>query len=58
MYVILSAICEPICGEKKIIKFLEGFVDTYKTILGILIGVDILFIISTGIIINLCSKIT
>lgn len=58
VYVILSAICEPICGEKKITKFLEGFVDTYKTILGILIGVDILFIISTGIIINLCSKIT
>lgn len=58
IYVILSAICEPICNEKKITKFLDGFVDVYKTILGILIGVDILFIISTGIIINLCSKIT
>ncbi|MNI47527.1 Stage III sporulation protein AE precursor [compost metagenome] len=57
VYNILSALAEPICSETKITKALDMFADTYKTLLGILIGVTILFVISTGIILNLSTSI-
>ena len=58
VYSILSSLIEPICKNEQVSKFITGFVTTYKTLLGILIGVAILFIISTGIILNLASKVT
>lgn len=57
VYYLLAAISEIVCKEEKIKKYIKGFVDVYKTLLGILIGINILFIISIGIIINLCGKI-
>lgn len=58
IYMILSSLIEPICKDSQIIKFISGFVSTYKTLLGILIGITILFIISTGIILNLATTVT
>lgn len=58
VYTILSCLIEPICKNEQISKFISGFVSTYKTLLGILIGVAILFIISTGIILNIASTVT
>lgn len=58
VYSILSSLIEPICKNEQVSKFISGFVSTYKTLLGILIGVAILFIISTGIILNLASSVT
>ena len=58
IYMILSSLIEPICKNEQVTKFISGFVSTYKTLLGILIGVTILFIISTGIILNLASSVT
>ena len=58
VYMILSSLIEPICKNEQVTKFISGFVSTYKTLLGILIGVAILFIISTGIILNLASSVT
>lgn len=57
VYMILSSLIEPICKNEQVSKFISGFVSTYKTLLGILIGVAILFIISTGIILNLASSV-
>lgn len=57
VYMILTALAEPVCTDSKIIKTLDMFTDTYKTLLGILIGVTILFVISTGIILNLSTSI-
>ena len=37
--------------------FISGFANIYKTILGILIGVTILFVISSGIIFNLANSV-
>ncbi len=56
-YKVLSALIEPICNDKEISEYINGFADIYQTILGILIGISILFIISIGIIINLSSQI-
>lgn len=57
VYYLLAAISEIVCKEEKIKKYIKGFGEVYKTLLGILIGINILFIISIGIIINLCGKI-
>lgn len=57
VYMILSALIEPLCHDESITKYISGFAATYKTILGVLIGVSILFIISTGIILNLASSV-
>lgn len=57
VYYLLAAISEIVCKEEKIKKYIKGFGDVYKTLLGILIGINILFIISIGIIINLWGKI-
>jgi len=58
VYMVLNSLIEPICNNEQISKFLSGFISTYKTLLGILIGVAILFVISTGIILNLASSVT
>lgn len=57
IYKILAALIEPICDDENISKYISGFTSTYQTILGILIGISILFVISTGIILNLSSQI-
>ncbi len=57
IYNILSAVCEPICKDEKILKVLSNFASIYKTMSGILIGVAIIFIISIGIILNIGSGI-
>lgn len=57
VYIILSALIEPICDDANISKYISGFVNIYKTILGVLIGVSILFIISTGITLNLVGQV-
>lgn len=57
IYKILAALIEPICDDENISKYISGFASTYQTILGILIGISILFVISTGIILNLSSQI-
>ena len=57
IYMLLSALVEPISTDALISKYLSSFANIYKTILGVLIGVTILFIISTGIILNLVNNI-
>lgn len=57
VYSLLVALSEPVCQEESVQKYLAGFSNIYKTLLGILIGIIILFVISTGIILNLSSKI-
>lgn len=57
IYMLLEAVVEPICGSEQINKFISGFANIYKTILGILIGVTILFVISSGIIFNLANSV-
>lgn len=57
IYSLLFAIIEPICNNESITKYISGFVGIYKTLLGILIGISILFIISTGIILNLVGQV-
>lgn len=57
VYMLIGSVSQIICSNEKITKFINGYAEVYKTLLGILIGIDILFIISTGIILNLCSKI-
>ena len=57
IYMLLASLVEPICSNNLISKYLSSFANVYKTMLGILIGVVILFIISTGIILNLVNSI-
>lgn len=57
VYMLIASVSQIICSNEKITKFINGYAEVYKTLLGVLIGIDILFIISTGIILNLCSKI-
>lgn len=57
VYHILVALTEPICNDKTIMKYLEGFASLYKNLLGVLIGIVILFVISTGITLNLVSAV-
>ena len=57
IYNLLSAICEPICTDEKVIKVISNFASIYKTMSGILIGIAIIFIISIGIILNIGTTI-
>lgn len=57
IYMLLSALVEPISTDTLISKYLSSFANIYKTMLGVLIGVTILFVISTGIILNLVNNI-
>lgn len=57
IYMILAALVEPIMQDETISKYLSSFANTYKTLLGIVIGITILFVISAGIILNLINNI-
>ncbi|MBR5227254.1 MAG: hypothetical protein IKV94_01270 [Clostridia bacterium] len=53
----VSAIAEALNLDNKIVKIIEGFSNSYKTILGILIAISIMFITSIGVVISLMEKI-
>ena len=57
MYMILESLAEPICHDKKLLSFISSFVELYKVLIGILIGVAILNIISVGIIVKIGSSV-
>ena len=58
LYNILIAISEPINEDKSIESFLKGFVGVYKDMPGILIGIMVLFVMSTGIILSIISSVS
>ena len=53
IYNVFSALLEPVCKDSKILEVLNNFASIYKVMIGIMIGVSIMFIISMGIIINI-----
>lgn len=57
IYYILGVLIEPICDDSTVSKFISGIYSVYKTLFGILVGIVIIFIISTGIILNLTNAI-
>lgn len=57
LYKLLSAFSEPINSDSTISSFIDGFTKIYKDMLGILIGVMVLFVMSTGIIMGMVSSI-
>jgi stage III sporulation protein AE len=57
IYTLLGALIQPIYKDDNLEKYISSFAKVYKNLLGILIGIVILFIISTAIIINLSSSI-
>lgn len=58
IYMLLAALVEPISNNELTSKYLSSIANTYKTMLGVLIGITILFVISTGIILNLVSTLS
>ena len=54
---VLAALSETIVDNKNIIGIIDSFADTYKVLLGILIGILALFIMSSGVIIKLMGSI-
>lgn len=58
IYMLLAALVEPISNDELTSKYLSSISNTYKTMLGVLIGITILFVISTGIILNLVSTLS
>jgi stage III sporulation protein AE len=58
LYKALSAFSEPINEDKLISDFIDDFSNVYKDMLGILIGISILFIMTTGIIMKMISSIS
>lgn len=57
IYMLLASIVEPICSESNVSKYISSFSDVYKNLLGVLVGITILFVISTGIILNLINAV-
>lgn len=57
IYTVLGALIQPIYKDDTLEKYILSFAKVYKNLLGILIGIVILFIISTAIVINLSSSI-
>ena len=55
VYNIFSALLEPVCKDNKILDVLSNFASIYKVMIGIMIGISIMFIISMGIIINIST---
>ena len=51
-------ISEPINEDKILSEFINGFADVYKDMLGILIGITILFVMATGIIMSMLNYIS
>ena len=58
LYKLLTAFSEPINSDKTIRSFIEGFTKVYKDMLGVLIGIMVLFVMSTGIIMGIISRIS
>lgn len=57
IYNILISISEPINEDKNIIEFLKNFSGIYKDMFGILIGIMVLFVMSTGIIMSIIGNV-
>ena len=58
LYKLLTAFSEPINSDKTIRSFIEGFTKVYKDMLGVLIGIMVLFVMSTGIIMGIISRLS
>ena len=57
IYFIVSAISETLNTDKKIIQLCDCLSKQYKTMLGIMLGVIVTFVIGIGIVINLMGKV-
>ena len=57
IYYITSGFSEMLGTDNKISKLLESISKQYKILVGIMIGIDITYIIGTAIVINLIGKI-
>lgn len=57
IYYLLNVLAEPLHPEGKVGEFILGMYNAYKSIFGILIGIVIIFVISTGIILNLSNAV-
>lgn len=57
MYFVLAAISELLNADSKITDLCEAISKQYKTMLGIMIGVGVTFVISIGIVINLMGRV-
>lgn len=55
---ILAALTETITDNKNTIGIIDGFAETYKVLLGVLIGILALFIMSSGVLIKLIGAIS
>lgn len=55
---VLAALTETIIDNKNIIGIIDSFAETYKVLLGVLIGILALFIMSSGVLIQLIGSIT
>lgn len=58
LYKLLTAFSEPINSDKTIRSLIEGFTKVYKDMLGVLIGIMVLFVMSTGIIMGIISRLS
>lgn len=56
-YSLFSSLAEPLCKDSKVTSVISSFANIYKVMVGIMIGVSILFIISIAIIMNISSSI-
>ncbi len=57
IYNLLISISEPINEDKNILDFLKNFSSIYKDMFGILIGIMVLFVMSTGIIMSIIGNV-
>lgn len=57
IYYLLNVLAEPLHPGDKVGEFILGMYNAYKSIFGILIGILIIFVISTGIILNLSNAV-
>ncbi len=55
---VLAALAETLTDNKNTIGIIDSFAETYKVLLGILIGVLALFVMSSGVLIKLIGNIT
>jgi stage III sporulation protein AE len=55
---VLAALTETITDNKNTISIIDSFAETYKVLLGVLIGILALFIMSSGVLIKLMGSIS
>ncbi len=55
---VLAALAETLTDNKNAIGIIDSFAETYKVLLGVLIGILALFVMSSGVIIKLMGTIT